>query len=66
MRVQVSDPIPERIYVMLRADAIKLNGSASVRVCQRKGTKYVIGVEFSGGLTWKGAPEAVAEEVPTR
>ncbi len=53
MRLQILDPLPERIYVRLRADRIKLNGSASVRSCQKKGTKYLVGLEFSGGLAWK-------------
>jgi len=35
------------------ADRIALAGSASVRSCVKKGTKFMVGLEFSGGMTWK-------------
>ena len=53
MRVEVSSRIEERTYVSFRADALKLHGSASVRRCVRSGSKYLIGLEFSGGLQWQ-------------
>ena len=53
MRVEVSDPIERRTYVTLQCTALALRGSASVRSCTRKGMKYVVGLEFSGGLQWK-------------
>jgi hypothetical protein len=33
--------------------ALGVHGRASVRSCTRKGTKYVVGLEFSAGLKWK-------------
>jgi hypothetical protein len=57
MRIQVPEALPERSYVRLRADKIALAGSASVRNCLKKGTKYLVGLEFSGGMKWK-APRA--------
>jgi hypothetical protein len=53
MRVEVSSRIEERTYVTLRAEALKLHGSASVRRCARYGSKFMVGLEFSGGLQWK-------------
>ncbi|HTB17253.1 MAG TPA: PilZ domain-containing protein [Bryobacteraceae bacterium] len=53
MRVEVSEPIEKQTYVTLHSVALALQGSASVRTCTRKGMKYVVGLEFSGGLQWK-------------
>ncbi len=58
MRIQVPEALPERSYVRLRADKIALAGSASVRTCIKKGTKFAVGLEFSGGMRWK-RPAAV-------
>jgi len=56
MRVEVPEPLPERSYVIMRADKLALHGTASVRSCSRKGTKYVAGLEFSAGLKFKPKP----------
>ena len=53
MRIEVSDPIDKQTYVTLQCVALGLHGTASVRTCNRKGTKFVLGLEFSGGLKWK-------------
>jgi hypothetical protein len=53
IRIQVPEALPERSFVRLRADRIALAGSASVRSCVKKGTKFMVGLEFSGGMTWK-------------
>lgn len=53
MRVEISQPIDKQTYVTLQCAALALHGTASVRTCTRKGTKYVIGLEFSAGLKWK-------------
>jgi PilZ domain len=53
MRVEVSEPIDKQTYVTLKCEALSLHGRASVRTCTRKGTKYVLGLEFSAGLQWK-------------
>jgi hypothetical protein len=57
MRIEVPEAVPERSYVILRCDKLKLSGTASVRSCQRKGNRYWIGLEFSVGMKWK-RPEA--------
>ena len=53
MRIEVPEQIPERSYVVMRSDQLALNGTASVRSCVRKGTKYVAGLEFSAGMKFK-------------
>lgn len=46
-------PVAIRIgaYITLRAEQIGVHGQASVRYCTRHGNNFVIGVEFSGGLS---------------
>lgn len=63
IRIQVPEPLPERSYVRLRADKIALAGSASVRTCLKKGTKFVVGLEFSGGMAWKRPRATTAHAV---
>jgi hypothetical protein len=53
MRVEVSEPIDKQTYVTLQCVGLALHGMASVRTCNRKGMKYVLGLEFSAGLQWK-------------
>jgi hypothetical protein len=53
MRVEVSQPIDKQTYVTLQCAALGVQGTASVRSCTRKGAKYILGLEFSGGLQWK-------------
>jgi hypothetical protein len=53
LRVEVSHPIDKQTYVTLQCAALALHGTASVRTCARKGLKYVVGLEFSGGMKWK-------------
>ena len=63
IRIQVPEALLERSFVRLRADRIGLAGSASVRSCVRKGTKFLVGLEFSGGMKWK-RPAAKTHDVP--
>jgi hypothetical protein len=53
MRIEVPEELEKQAYVTLRSNALSLHGTASVRSCTRKGTKYLVGLEFSGGLRWK-------------
>ena len=53
IRVEMPEALEKQNYVTLRSNALSLHGTASVRSCVRKGTKYLIGLEFSGGLKWK-------------
>jgi len=58
MRIEISQPIEKQTYVTLQCAPLALHGTASVRTCARKGTKYVVGLEFSGGLQWKPKKES--------
>ena len=64
IRLQVPEALPERSFVRLRADRIALAGTASVRTCTKKGTKFIVGLEFSGGMTWKRPAAAKPQDVP--
>jgi hypothetical protein len=65
IRVEVPERIPERSYVTFRADELSLHGTASVRTCNPKGLKYIVGLEFSTGLKWKPkvAPIEILESI---
>jgi PilZ domain-containing protein len=63
MRIELPIQIEERIYVTFRADTIPLNGTASVRSCVRQTPKFVVGLEFAGGLKWK-PPKAESGSEP--
>jgi PilZ domain len=53
MRVKVPESLAEHTFVTLRSDRLALHGRASVRSCVRRGAKYLVGLEFIGGLQWK-------------
>ena len=65
IRVEVPERIPERSYVTFRVDELSLHGTASVRTCNPKGLKYIVGLEFSTGMKWKPkvAPIEIAESI---
>ena len=50
IRIEIPEPIDKATYVTVQCPAMGLHGRASVRTCNRKGTKYVLGLEFSAGL----------------
>jgi hypothetical protein len=49
----ISDPIPLRTSVCFKADCLAFGGSGTVRFCKRLKGRYVVGLDFSGGLTWR-------------
>jgi len=53
MRVRAEIAIDKGTYVGFRAGRLKLQGTGSVRSCTRQGSKFLLGVEFTGGLKWK-------------
>jgi PilZ domain len=57
MRVKVPESLAEHTFVTLRSDRLALHGRASVRSCVRQGAKYLVGLEFIGGLQWKPRSE---------
>ncbi len=56
MRVEVPEQISEGSYVTFRAGELALHGRGSVKSCRGKGIRYVVGLEFSGGMKWKPKP----------
>jgi hypothetical protein len=62
VRVELREPLEKQTYVTMQAAGLGLHGSASVKSCSRKGMKYVVGLEFSGGLKWK--PKGQTEPRP--
>lgn len=57
MRVKVPESLAEHTLVTLRSERLALHGRASVRSCDRQGAKYLVGLEFIGGLSWKPPSE---------
>ena len=53
MRVKVPESVVEQTLVTLRSDRLALHGRASAKSCVRQGAKYLVGLEFIGGLNWK-------------
>jgi len=53
LRMLISDPIPVRTNVCFKADCLAFGGSGTVRFCKRLKGRYVVGLDFSGGLTWR-------------
>jgi hypothetical protein len=53
IRIELPEPLEKQTYVTLQSTSLGLHGSASVRSCTRKGVRYVVGLELSGGLKWK-------------
>jgi hypothetical protein len=53
LSLQMPEAPPKQGYLSLRAPKLGLLGQASVRHCSRtSGSKFIIGVEFTGGLRW--------------
>jgi DnaJ domain/PilZ domain len=47
IRVEASEPIEMHLAVYVRAERYGLTGSTTIRHCSRRGSKYVLGLEFS-------------------
>lgn len=56
MRFEVLERLPLRADVTLRCEKLALQARATVRYCDQKGTKYTVGVEFTGGYRWNKPP----------
>ncbi len=54
VQLLISDPIPVRTRVCFKSDSLALSGSGTVRHYKRQNGKYVVGLEFAGGLKWIG------------
>lgn len=59
--------LPEEVMPLLvrfQSDQFHVEGVGAVRHCRRAGSKYVIGLEFTGGLHWLPPDGDVAEPIP--
>ncbi|HML18027.1 MAG TPA: PilZ domain-containing protein [Bryobacteraceae bacterium] len=50
LRIEVPAPVPPRANLSVRAERIKLSGSATVKHVARYGSKYILGIEMSQRL----------------
>jgi hypothetical protein len=57
MRVRVPESLMQQTLVTLRSDRLALHGRASAKSCVRQGNKYLVGLEFVGGLNWRPASQ---------
>ena len=55
LRMLISHPIPVGTKVSFKSDCLALGGSGTVRFCKRQTSKYMIGLDFAGGLQWRPA-----------
>jgi hypothetical protein len=60
IRIQMPEAPPLHTYVTIRAKKLGLLGDASIRYCARTtASKFAVGAEFTGGLRWNAAKDAV-------
>jgi hypothetical protein len=58
-RFEMPEPVELRSVVSMSSPAANLHAAqATVRFCKRQGNKYLVGVEFVGGFTWKPRAES--------
>jgi hypothetical protein len=50
MRIASPERIPVNTTILFQIESPYLHGSAKVRHCTQKGMKFIVGVEFLGGL----------------
>jgi hypothetical protein len=53
LRILISQPIPDRTCVSFKSDALALAGSGTVRFSRRHKGRYLVGLDFAGGLAWR-------------
>ena len=58
LRLESKHAMAVRSYVNFQVENSDVQGSASVRSCQRQGMVYQIGLEFTGGMRWQPGPAA--------
>jgi hypothetical protein len=49
--------------VRFQSDKFKVRGAGAVRHCHRKGSKFVVGLEFTEGLRWQAPLVEVREPI---
>jgi len=61
LRIETTQPILVSTQVALRSLSLGLTGRGIVRYCHSRDDKFLIGLEFSGGLHWHPPDQAAAE-----
>ena len=61
LRIETPEAIPVSTEVSLRALSLGLSGKGIVRYCHSHEGKFLVGLEFTGGLYWR-PPDQVAAE----
>jgi hypothetical protein len=61
LRIQTVQAIPAPIEVSLRALSLGLTGKGIVRYCRGEEGKYIVGLEFTGGLLWNPPDQTTVE-----
>jgi hypothetical protein len=52
-RFEMPEPVELRSVISVSSTAVRLHAQATVRFCKRQGGRYLVGVEFVGGFSWK-------------
>jgi curved DNA-binding protein CbpA len=60
IRVEASEPIEMDVEVYVRAERYGLTGSTALRHCSRRGSRYVLGLEFNPNGSAAGSDETEA------
>src|SRR5713226_4132795 len=50
--------------VRFQSGRFKVMGAGAVRHCRRAGSKYIVGLEFTDGLSWRAPEGEVIEPIP--
>ncbi|MFN0171758.1 MAG: PilZ domain-containing protein [Bryobacteraceae bacterium] len=52
-QVELTEAVEPHSPVTIRSEKHRLSASATVRYCQRRGPRFRIGIEFTGGCRWR-------------
>ena len=63
LRLEMPEALPVQSQISLRSIDLRLHGRASVKHCTKHGTKFILGVEFVGGLRWKPTSAEMEERL---
>jgi PilZ domain-containing protein len=63
LRLEMPEALPVQSQISLRSIDLRLHGRAAVKHCTKHGTKFILGVEFVGGLRWKPTSAEMEERL---
>lgn len=56
-QVELTEPVELRSMMTIRSEKHRVPVSATVRYCVRRGPRFRIGMEFTGGCRWRTSAE---------